>query len=139
MAVSNYQDLIVWQKSMTLAKMVYAVVKKLPKEELYALSDQIRRAVVSIPSNIAEGCARESKTELAYFLRIAKGSSAELETQLPLCSSIGYLQKQELNDIFSLLDEISRMLRALLNPMSDVSGRLKRKTVSTNSELVTSN
>ena len=139
MAVSNYQDLIVWQKSMTLAKMVYAVVKKLPKEELYALSDQIRRAVVSIPSNIAEGCARESKTELAYFLRIAKGSLAELETQLLLCSSIGYLQKQELNDIFSLLDEISRMLRALLNPMSDVSGRLKRKTVSTNSELVTSN
>ena len=139
MAVSNYQDLIVWQKSMTLAQMVYAVVKKLPKEELYALSDQIRRAVVSIPSNIAEGCARESKTELAYFLRIAKGSLAELETQLLLCSSIGYLQKQELNDIFSLLDEISRMLRALLNPMSDVSGRLKRKTVSTNSELVTSN
>ncbi|MBR5412798.1 MAG: four helix bundle protein [Fibrobacter sp.] len=139
MAVSNYQDLIVWQKSMILAKMVYAVVKKLPKEELYALSDQIRRAVVSIPSNIAEGCARESKTELAYFLRIAKGSSAELETQLLLCSNIGYLQKQELSDIFSLLDEISRMLRALLNPMSDISGRLKRKTVSTNSELVTSN
>lgn len=139
MAVSNYQSLIVWQKSMDLAKMVYAEVKNLPKEEMYALSDQIRRAVVSIPSNIAEGCARESKTELAYFLRVAKGSAAELETLLLLCSSIGYLQKQDLNDIFSLLDEISRMLRALLNPMCDISGRLKRKNVSKNSGLVTSN
>ena len=124
---------------MDLAKMVYAEVKLLPKEEMYALSDQIRRAVVSIPSNIAEGCARESKSEMAYFLRIAKGSAAELETQLLLCSNIGYLQKQNLNGILSLLDEISRMLRALLNPMSGVSGRLKRKTALKNLELVTSN
>ena len=118
MAVSNYQDLIVWKKSMDLAKEVYSIVKLLPKEELYALSDQIRRSVVSIPSNIAEGCARESKTELSYFLRIAKGSAAELETQLLLCIEIGYLRKEKLNGVFSLLDEISRMLRALLKPVS---------------------
>ena len=137
MAVSNYQDLIVWQKSMTLAKMVYAVVKKLPKEELYALSDQIRRAVVSIPSNIAEGCARESKTEMAYFLRIAKGSAAELETQLLLCSNIGYLKKQKLNPLFSLLDEVSKMLKSLLNPMHFESR--KNRLYPANSKLGTSN
>ncbi|MBO4828849.1 MAG: four helix bundle protein [Fibrobacter sp.] len=68
MAVSNYQNLIVWRKAMDLAKEVYAIVKLLPKEELFALSDQIRRAVVSIPSNIAEGCGRESKSQMMNIL-----------------------------------------------------------------------
>ena len=137
MAVSNYQDLIVWQKSMELAKKVYAVVRFLPKEELYALSDQIRRSVVSIPSNIAEGCARESKSEMSYFLRIAKGSAAELETQLLLCLNIGYLKKQDLEPLFSLLDEISKILKSLLMPKSCRSKN--RRSYSANSELVTSN
>ena len=137
MAVSNYQDLIVWQKSMELAKRVYVIVKYLPKEEMYALSDQIRRAAVSIPSNIAEGCARESKTELSYFLRVAKGSAAELETQLLLCLNIGYLKKQDLESLFSLLDEVSKMLRSLLRSESSCSR--KRRLYPTNSELVTSN
>ena len=137
MAVSNYQDLIIWQKSMELAKKVYVVVKLLPKEELYALSDQIRRSVVSIPSNIAEGCARESKSEMTYFLRIAKGSAAELETQLLLCLNIGYLKKQDLEPLISLLDEISRMLRSLMKPMR--SNPKNRRSYPANSELVTSN
>ena len=114
MAVSNYQNLIVWRKAMDLAKEVYALVKLLPKEELYGLSDQIRRSVVSIPSNIAEGCGRESKSQMANFLRIAKGSAAELETQLLLCKEIGFIENTKLKTSFVLLDEISRMIRSLL-------------------------
>ena len=80
----SYRELIVWQKSMELAEKVYLLVKALPKEETYALSDQMRRAAVSIPSNIAEGHARQSQKEFLQFLCIARGSRAELETQLLL-------------------------------------------------------
>jgi len=85
MAVSNYRDLIVWQKAMDLTVEIYRIAKKLPKEELFSLSDQMRRAAVSIPSNIAEGNGRQTKGEFQHFLRIAKGSAAELETQLLIC------------------------------------------------------
>ena len=85
MAVNNYKDLIVWQKSMSLAVKIYQIVKLLPKEELFVLSDQMRRAVVSIPSNISEGHQRNSSKEFKHFLSIAKGSLGELETQLLLC------------------------------------------------------
>ena len=78
------------------------------------MSDQIRRSVVSIPSNIAEGCGRESKSQMANFLRIAKGSAAELETQLLLCKEIGFIEETKLETSFALLDEISRMIRSLL-------------------------
>lgn len=115
MAVSNYQDLIVWKKSMDLAKEVYSIVKLLPKEELYALSDQIRRSVVSIPSNIAEGCGRESIPQMCNFLRIAKGSAAELETQLLLCRNIGYLNDESIKGPLTLLNEISKMIRSLMH------------------------
>ena len=96
--MSNYgfKDLIVWQKSMALTKEIYVLVKRLPKEELYALSDQMRRAAVSIPSNIAEGQGRTSPKEFAHFLSIANGSKAELETQLLLCVELGYLESQEI-------------------------------------------
>ena len=90
----DFKDLIVWQRAMELVVEVYQLVKKLPKEELFALSDQIRRAVISIPSNIAEGQGRSSLKEFLYFLSIAKGSKAELETQLLLCVKINYLKSQ---------------------------------------------
>ena len=76
----HYKDLTAWQKSMELVKEVYCLVKKLPKEETYSLSDQMRRAAVSIPSNIAEGNGRKSLTDYARFLDIARGSEYELET-----------------------------------------------------------
>ena len=79
---SNYKNLVVWQKSMVLTLNIYKIVKKLPKEEMFALSDQMRRAAVSIPSNIAEECGRRLQGELKYFLRIASGSAAELEKML---------------------------------------------------------
>ena len=77
--IKDFKDLVVWQRAMDLVAEVYQVVKKLPKEELYALSDQIRRAVISIPSNIAEGYGRNSSKEFSHFISIAKGSKSELE------------------------------------------------------------
>jgi len=107
---SNYKKLIVWQKAMQLTTDIYKIVKKLPKDELFALSDQMRRAAVSIPSNIAEGCGRGLQGEIKYFFRIACGSAAELETQLQICLNLGYLTTQDIDGIISLLLEIKKML-----------------------------
>ena len=114
MAVSNYQNLNVWQKAMDLAAEIYNLVKKLPKEELFSLSNQMRRAAVSIPSNIAEGNGRQTEGEFQHFLRIAKGSAAELETQLLICKKIGYLANTDINLAMDLLTEISKMITALM-------------------------
>ena len=111
--IEDYKDLIVWQRSMELAEEVYRLVKKLPKEELFALSDQIRRAAISIPSNIAEGYERNSTKEYIYFLSIAKGSKAELETQLLLCTKIHYLNNSDIEKSISLIQEIGKMINSL--------------------------
>ena len=118
MGVQSYRDLIVWQKAMEMTAEVYKIVKKLPKEETYSLSDQMRRAAVSIPSNIAEGQARNSRKEFINFLSIAKGSKAELETQLHLCVKIGYLANMDINPTLELLAEISKMLSALIKTLN---------------------
>ena len=112
-AIESYKDLTVWQKSMDLATIVYRLIRKLPGEERFALCDQIRRSAVSIPSNIAEGKSRNSKREYRQFVGIAKGSAAELETQLILCERIGYLEKEELKEAVGLLEEVSKMLAKL--------------------------
>jgi len=117
MEKSSYQGLLVWQKSMELTAIVYELMKKLPKEELYSLSYQIRKAVVSIPSNIAEGQDRHSKKEFAQFLIIARGSRAELETQLLICVKIGYLNEAEILEAMNLLTEIGKMLTSLINKL----------------------
>lgn len=111
--IKKYQDLIVWQKSMQAAETIYKLVKKLPKEELYSLSDQMRRAAISIPSNIAEGYGRNSTGEYKRFLTIANGSKTELETQLILASRIGYFTKEEIKPVLTLLDEIGGMIYSL--------------------------
>ena len=111
---SNYKKLIVWQKAMQLTTDIYKIVKKLPKDELFALSDQMRRAAVSIPSNIAEGCGRGLQGKIKYFLRIACGSAAELETQLQICLNLGYLTTQDIDGIISLLLEIKKMLSSFM-------------------------
>ena len=118
MNVQKYRDLIVWQKAMKLVKEVYSLAKKLPKEELYALSDQIRRAVVSIPSNIAEGQERNSTKEFIQFLSIAKGSKAEVETQLLICVEIGYLTENDINNAISLSGEVGKMLSSLIQKLT---------------------
>ena len=92
MRVKCYEELVARQKAMLLAKMVYGLQKQLPKEETFGLGDQIRRAAVSIPSNIAEGFGRESPNEFKRFLSIARGSLYEMKTQLRLAESLGYLR-----------------------------------------------
>ena len=111
--IKDFKDLFLWQRAMDLVVEVYQLVKKLPKEELFALSDQIRRAVISIPSNIAEGQGRNSSKEFIHFLSIAKGSKAELETQLLLCVRINYLKELEIEKAMSLVEEVGKMLHSL--------------------------
>lgn len=93
--MSEYQKLEAWQMAMALAEAVYKTTRTFPKEEVYGLTSQIRRAVVSIPSNIAEGAARASAKEFMQFLLIARGSAAELETQLLLAGKLGYLSASD--------------------------------------------
>ena len=111
--IKDFKDLVVWQRAMDLVAEVYQVVKKLPKEELYALSDQIRRAVISIPSNIVEGYGRNSSKEFSHFISIAKGSKSELETQLLLCVKIDYLKESDIQNVMYLIDQVGKMLYSL--------------------------
>jgi len=115
MRKGTYQSLLVWQKAMDLTAEIYRLVKKLPKEETYAMSDQMRRAVVSIPSNIAEGRDRNTNKEFAHFLHIARGSKAELETQLLICVKVGYLTETEITEAMKLLSEVGKMLTSLIS------------------------
>ena len=116
--ITNYRELVAWQKAMELAAEVYRVVKFLPKEELYALSNQMRRSAVSIPSNIAEGQARGSTKEFVQFLSIARGSNAELQTQCLLCAQLSYIPENELQKALSLSDEVGKMLNALIKKLT---------------------
>ncbi|MBQ9164272.1 MAG: four helix bundle protein [Bacteroidaceae bacterium] len=113
MKSSNYKELRVWQKSMDLTTKIYNLVKLLPKEETYALSDQMRRAAISIPSNIAEGQGRNSDKEYINFLSIARGSLWELETQLEICVRLGYVEQSIIADTLDLITEVSKMINGL--------------------------
>lgn len=117
MKSSDYRQLKVWQKALDLAVEIYDLVKLLPKEETYALSDQMRRAAVSIPSNIAEGQGRNSDKEFVNFLSIARGSLWELETQIELCERLHYIDSCLKSNVLSLSTEISKMLNALSNSL----------------------
>ncbi len=119
MKSSEFRDLIVWQKAMDLAIEVYSLAKLLPKEETYALSDQIRRAAISIPSNIAEGQGRITTKEFIRFLSMARGSLWELSTQIEICERLNYLEKSQTAPIHNLITEIAKMLNALSNSISD--------------------
>lgn len=118
MCVRNYRELIVWQKAMDLVELIYQVTRQFPKEELYGLTSQIRRAAVSIPSNIAEGQARQSTAEFRNFLSIAQGSRAEVETQLMIAQRLGYLPQEKTEQILNLSEEIKRMIYSLTAKLS---------------------
>ena len=120
MTIQTYKDLIVWQKSMALAEEIYKLSKAFPKEELYALTSQLRRAVVSVPSNIAEGHARQSTAEFKNFVSIAQGSLAEVETQLLLAIRFNYLTLPQAANALRLREEISKMLASLRSKLSPV-------------------
>ena len=119
--MAGYRDLNVWQKGMDLTVEIYQLTKLLPKEETYRLGDQMRRAVVSIPSNIAEGQAREAKNDFVRFLFIAQGSRAELETQLEICTRLGYLSEEQVSKAKFLSAEIARMLSGLIAKQKSLS------------------
>ena len=114
MKTSNYKELQVWQKAMNLVVEIYNLTKLLPKEETYAISDQIRRAAVSIPSNIAEGQSRNSAKEVIQFLSIARGSLAELETQLLICVKVNLLTNENINNAQIAIIEIGKMIKGLM-------------------------
>ena len=118
MAGKSYEDLIVWQKAMDLVVETYGLVKLLPKTEQYALSDQMRRAAVSIPSNIAEGQQRNSGKEFVRFLYVAKGSGAELKTQLLICQRLKYLDSAQIKYATELCTEIGKMLNSLIRKLT---------------------
>ena len=113
MKSSDFTQLKVWQKSMDLTIIIYSLVKFLPQEENYALSDQMRRAAVSIPSNIAEGQGRASDKEYVHFLAMARGSLWELLTQLEICERLNYLKTSQTMEARNLVNEISKMINAL--------------------------
>ncbi|MCR4256471.1 MAG: four helix bundle protein [Candidatus Uhrbacteria bacterium] len=114
MAAGDYRELIVWKKSMDFVEKLYKATRSFPREEMYGLSSQMRRAAVSIPSNIAEGKRRMSGPELRRFLLIAFGSGAELETQLEIARRVGYLSLEDERVLGTDLSEIMRMLNALI-------------------------
>ena len=112
----DFRDLLVWQKAIAFVTEIYRNTQAFPKEELYGLTSQIRRAAVSIPSNIAEGQGRLTRGEFRQFLGHAKGSLAEVETQLIIAHNLGYLIDVE--PLLQSLHEIARMLNGLLNSLT---------------------
>jgi four helix bundle protein len=115
--LNSYKELIVWQKSFVLAKEIYHLVGLFPRTELYGLTDQIKRAAVSIPSNIAEGFARKSRKEYSQFICIAFGSGAELETQILLAKDLKLAPAESFQNSLETLDEVMRMLNVLLGKL----------------------
>ena len=113
----SYRDLKVWKKGIQLVKKVYTITKKYPQDELYGLTAQVRKAAISIPSNIAEGQARQSVKDFQRFLNISKGSSAEVDTQMVISKELEYISKEELDDIYGDILEILRMLQGLIDSL----------------------
>jgi four helix bundle protein len=116
-SVSSYKELIVWQKSMLLVKEIYILTKDMPDEERFGLTSQIRRAAVSIPSNIAEGWGRNSKGSYINHLKISNGSLCETETQILIIEMLGFLDNSKLNTSKNLLQECSKMLKSIIDKL----------------------
>ena len=114
MKVKNYQELIVWQKAMDLVEEVYVVSKSFPREEIYGLTSQLRRAAVSIPSNIAEGQGRRTTPDFLRHLSIAYGSLREVETQILIAARLRYRKDEECQDVLNLTGEVGRLLNGLM-------------------------
>jgi len=117
--IGSYKDLIVWQKAKDLVIDVYRLTEQFPKTERYGLSLQMRRAAVSIPSNIAEGQRRGTRNDYRNFLRIAYGSSAELETQIEIAKRLSLGNENEYERVNHLLDEVLRMLYTMIRRLSE--------------------
>jgi four helix bundle protein len=115
----NYKELLVWQKGRELVKFVYGLAKQFPKEEMYALTSQVTRSVVSIPSNIAEGAGHFSNKEFARFLEIGYSSSCELDTQMILAFDLEFINQKSLEEFSSKLNEIQKMIGGLIKSLAE--------------------
>jgi four helix bundle protein len=115
--LKNYKDLQVWQKAYQLCLEIYKGRGRFPKHELYGITAQMRRAAVSIPSNIADGYGRKTTKEYIQFLYVAYGSNCELETQIQLCGDLGYFARGEPQKLQDRISEVERMLKSLINSL----------------------
>ena len=118
-AINSYRDLLVWQRSMTLAEASYRLTAQLPSDEKFGLISQIRRAAVSIPANMAEGHGRETTGSFIQFLRISQGSLKELETHFLLAERLSLASHEQMRPLHQECDEIGRMLRSLIRSLQD--------------------
>jgi four helix bundle protein len=116
--MKDFHNLKVWERAHKLTLSIYMITKQFPKDELYGLTSQMRRAAASIPTNIAEGCGRDSQTELTRFLYIAMGSSSELDYQLLLSHDLQYLEDKTFQEFSTELIEIRRMLNAFIQKIT---------------------
>ena len=124
--MKSYKDLLIWKRSKDLAVIIYGITTKFPKEELYGLTSQVRRSSISIPSNIAEGWGRDSDKNFSNFLKIAKGSLYELETQLIIAAELNYFENSKYEELSAEINELSKMIVSLIN-------KIEKKYLITNS------
>ena len=117
MTVKSYKDLIIWKRSMDLVEAIYRISEDIPSKEQFGLISQMRRASVSIPSNIAEGYGRQSTGSYAQFLSIARGSLFELETQIEICIRLNYFKKIESVNLLVEIIEISKMISSIISKL----------------------
>jgi four helix bundle protein len=117
MGVKSYRDLVVWQDGLNLVEVVYRTTAAFPREELYGLTSQMRRAASSIPCNIAEGQGRQTTKDFLHFLAIATGSLRELETQFFIAHRLGYLNEEKKCDCLGRTEQLARQLAALVNSL----------------------
>lgn len=117
--MQTHKNLKVWQRSISFVTEIYRITRDFPKEEIYCMALQLRRAAISIPSNIAEGSARKNTKEYIQFLYIALGSASEIETQIIISINLGYIMHEKVGGMQSELEEIIRMLVGLIKSLSD--------------------
>jgi four helix bundle protein len=116
--IKTYKDLLIWQKGILLVKIIYTNLGSFPKDEIFGLQSQIKRAAVSIPSNIAEGWGRSSTVSYSHFLKIARGSLYELETQIIIAKELNFISQLNFNEITQIITEESKMLNAFIKSLS---------------------
>lgn len=119
--IKTHKDLLVWKKSIDLVEQIYKFTKQFPKEELYGITNQMRRCAVPIPANIAEGSGRKNKAEFIQFLHIALGSASELETHLIISQRLGFLSSNSYDEIMNALNEIIKMICGLINSLNSLN------------------
>ena len=117
--MKNYRDLQVWKKAHDLTLELYRISQQFPREEIYGITSQLRRAAVSIGANLAEGCGRRTSSELARFVRIAMGSASELDYHLLLCRDVGFMAVDEFTRTSAALTEVRKMLTSFLNSVEE--------------------